>query len=80
MLTGGTPVPSVKEPLPPQHDVASGNKKNTGKQTDCQPNRQQEESSKEEHKQGAPPQRPTASKEVGTGRQHKDDEAHHEIN
>ena len=79
MLTGGTPVPSVKEPLPPQHDVASGNKKNTGKQTGCQPNRQQEGSSKEERKQGAPPQRPTTNKEVGTGKQHKDDEAHHEI-
>ena len=79
MLTGGTPVPSVKEPLPPQHDVASGNKKNTGKQVGSKPSKQQESSDTEEHKQGAPPQRRTSSKEVGTGRQHKDDEAHHEI-
>ena len=80
MLTGGTPVPSVKEPLPPQHDVASGNKKDTGSRTGSKPNRQQEGSSKEERKQGAPSQKLASSKEVGTGRQHKDDEAHHEIN
>ena len=80
MLTGGTPVPSVKEPLPPQHDVAFGNKKNTGKQTGSQPNRRQEEDSKEEREQGAPPQRLASSKEAATGKQHKDDEAHHEIN
>ena len=80
MLTGGTPVSSVKEPLPPKHDVAFGNKKNTGKQTGSQPNKQQEGDSKEERKQGAPQQRLASSKEVGTGRQHKDDEAHHEIN
>ena len=79
MLTGDTPVSSVKEPLPPKHDVAFGNKKNTGKQTGSQPNRQQEGNSKEERKQGAPPQMPAASKEVSTGKQHKDDEAHHEI-
>jgi len=40
--------------------------------------KQQERSDTEERKQGAPPQMP-ASKEVGTGKQHKDDEAHHEI-
>jgi hypothetical protein len=80
LLTGGTPVSSVKEPLPPKHDVASDNKKNTGKQTGSQPNKQQEGDSKGERKEGAPPQRPTTSKEVGTGKQHKDDEAHHEIN
>ena len=79
MLTGGTPVPSVKEPLPPQHDVACGNKKNTGKQMGPQPNRQQEGNSKEERKQGAPQQLLTSTKEVGTEKQHKDDEAHHEI-
>jgi hypothetical protein len=79
MLTGGTPVSSVKEPLPPKHDVAFGNKKNTGKQTGSQPNRQQEGNSKEEHKQGAPQQMLTSTKEVGTEKQHKDDEAHHEI-
>ena len=79
LLTGVTPVSSVKEPLPPKHDVASDNKKNTGKQTGSQPNKQQEGNSKEERKQGAPQKR-LASKEVGTGRQHKDDEAHHEIN
>ena len=79
MLTGGTPVPSVKEPLPPQHDVACGNKKNTGKQTGSQPNKQQERNSKEERKQGAPPQMPAASREVGTEKQHKNDKAHHEI-
>ena len=79
MLTGETPVSSVKEPLPPQQDTASGSKKNTGKQTGSQPNRQQEGNSKEERKQGTPPKRLTSSKEVGTGRQHKDDEAHHEI-
>ena len=78
MLTGGTPVSSVKEPLPPKHDAAFDSKKNTGKQTGSQPNRQQERNSEEERKQGAPPQIP-ASKEVGTGKQHKDDEAHHEI-
>ena len=80
MLTGETPVSSVKEPLPPQHDAAPGSKKNTGKQTGSQPNKQQGGNSKEERKQGAPPQRLTSSKEVGTGKQHKDDEAHHEIN
>ena len=80
MLTGETPVSSVKEPLPPQHDAARVSKKNTGKQTGSQPNRQQEGNSKEEGKQGAPPKRLASSKEVGTGRQHKDDEAHHEIN
>ena len=80
LLTGGTPVSSVKEPLPPKHDVASDNKKNTGKQTGSQPNKQRERNSKEERKQGAPPQGLASCKEVGTRRQHKDDEAHHEIN
>ena len=79
LLTGVTPVSSVKEPLPPKHDAASDSKKNTGKQKGYQPNKQQEDSSKEERKQGAPPQKLASSKEVGTGRQHKDDEAHHEI-
>ncbi len=79
LLTGDTLVSSVKEPLPPKHDAASDNKKNTGKQTGSQPNKQQERNSKEERKQGAPQKR-LASKEVGIGRQHKDDEAHHEIN
>ena len=78
MLTGEKLVSSVKEPLPPQHDAASASKKNAGKQTGSQPNKQQEGYSKEERKQGAPPQRPTTNKEVGTGKQHKDDEAHHE--
>ena len=50
MLTGDIPVSSVKEPLPPEHDVASDSKKNTGKQTGSQPNRQQEGNSKEERK------------------------------
>ena len=79
MLTGGTLVPSVKEPLPPKHDVASDNKKNTGKQKGFQQNKKHEGNSKEERKQGAPQKR-LASKEVGIGRHHKDDEAHHEIN
>ena len=79
-LTGDIPVSSVKEPLPPKHDAASNSKKNTGKQKGYQPNKQQEDSSKEERKQGAPPQKLASSKKVGTGRQHKDDEAHHEIN
>ena len=80
LLTGGTPVSSVKEPLPPKHDAVFDSKKNTGKQTGSQPNKQQEGNSKEERKQGAPPQRLATSKEVGTGKQHKDDETHHEIN
>ena len=79
LLTGVTPVSSVKEPLPPKHDAASDSKKNTGKQTGSQPIKRQEENSKEDRKQGAPQQMPAASKEVGTGKQHKDDEAHHEI-
>jgi len=33
ILTGDIPVSSVNEPLPPQHDAASANKKNTGRQT-----------------------------------------------
>ena len=33
MLTGDIPVPSVKEPLPPQHDAASASKKTTDEQT-----------------------------------------------
>ena len=33
MLTGDTPVSSVKEPLPPQHDAASASKKDTDEQT-----------------------------------------------
>ena len=60
--------------------LASDSKKNTGKQKGYQPNKQQEENSKEERKQGAPPQRLTLRKIVGTGRQHKDEEAQHEIN
>ena len=80
LLTSDTPVSSVKEPLPPQHDAASASKKNTDKQTGSQPNKRQEEGSKEERKQGAPPKRLASNKEVGTGRQHKDDETHHEIN
>ena len=60
--------------------LASDSKKNTGKQSGSQPNKQQEGNSKEERKQGTPSQRLASSKEVGTGRQHKDDEAHHEIN
>ena len=80
LLTGETPVSSVKEPLPPQHDAASASKKNTGKLTGSQPSKRQEEGNKEERKQGAPPKRLASSKEVGTRRQHKDDETHHEIN
>jgi hypothetical protein len=79
MLTGGTPVSSVKEPLPPKHDAAIDSKKNTGKQVGSKPSKQQERSDKEEQKQGAPQQMLTSTKEVGTGKQHKDDEAHHEI-
>ena len=71
LLTGGTPVSSVKEPLPPKHDAASDSKKNTGKQTGSQPNKQQEGDSKEERKQGASPQRSATSTEVDTGEQHK---------
>ena len=56
LLTGAKPVSSAKEPLPPKHDAASDSKKNTGKQKGYQPNKQQEDSSKEERKQGAPPQ------------------------
>ena len=79
MLTGGTPVSSVKEPLPPKHDAASDSKKNTDKQVGSKPSKQQERSDTEEQKQGAPQQMLTSSKEVGTGKQHKDDGAHHEI-
>ena len=43
------------------------------------PSKQQERSDKEEQKQGAPQQMLTSTKEVGTEKQHKDDEAHHEI-
>ena len=43
-------------------------------------NKQQERSDKEERKDDAPLQRLTKSKEVGTGKQYKDDEAHQEIN
>ena len=41
--------------------------------------KQQERSDTEEQKQGAPQQMLTSTKEVGTEKQHKDDEAHHEI-
>ena len=41
--------------------------------------KQQGRSDTEEHKQGTPQQMLTSSKEVGTGRQHKDEEAQHEI-
>jgi hypothetical protein len=79
MLTGGTPVLSVKEPLPPKHDAVSDSKKNTGKQVGSKQSKQQERSDTEEQKQGAPQQMLTSSKKVGTEKQHKDDEAHHEI-
>ena len=79
MLTGDTPVSSVKEPLPPKHDAASDSKKNTGKHIGPIFGKQQERSDTEEQKQGAPQQMLTSTKEVGTEKQHKDDEAHHEI-
>ena len=57
--------------------LASDSKKNTGKQVGSKPSNQQERSDKEEQKQRAPQQMLTSTKEVGTGRQHKDEEIRH---